>query len=222
MSIKTTDFNNKGFTIVELMIATTVLSVILLLATVMITNIGNLYYKGVNQARTQNDARSIVDEMAQNLKLSNGVTPGGSAASIASYCMNNIRYTYIVGVQIGSGVGKSPHVLWRDINPDQSTCVPADLNSPGSGSELIGPNSRIVKLDVTSTAPYEINVALAYGDDDLLCSPSVAGTCNGGATMQPGDYKKGDLLCKGGTAQHFCATTTLSTTVLQRIRASGS
>ena len=61
-----------GFTIVELMIATTVLSVILLLASVVIIGIGNLFYKGVAQSQTQGDVRTIIDDVSQHLKLDGG------------------------------------------------------------------------------------------------------------------------------------------------------
>ncbi len=59
----------KGFTIIELMIATAVLSTILVMVTVVMVNIGSLYYKGINQARVQDDVRSIADEIIKNIQL---------------------------------------------------------------------------------------------------------------------------------------------------------
>lgn len=218
--IKMNHNHQQGFTIVELMIATAVLSVVLLLATVMITSIGTLYYKGVNQARIQNDARSITDEISQNLKLSKGIIEFSPPSGPRSYCINSVRYTYIVGTQIGNGAGQSPHVLWRD--QADAACTPVNLNvTPPSanGTELISPRSRLVKLSISGTpnTPYKIDIGIAYGDSDLLCSPSAPGTCNGGAAMPAAAYQNGDLICKGGAGRQFCATTTLTTTVLQRI-----
>ena len=53
----------KGFTTVELMIAISVFSVIILMTTVVITGIGNTFNRGINQARTQNSVRMIADSV---------------------------------------------------------------------------------------------------------------------------------------------------------------
>ena len=62
---KRTPDKQAGFTIVELMIATAILSTILLLVTTMMINIGNLYYKGVNQARVQDGVRTLADDVGE-------------------------------------------------------------------------------------------------------------------------------------------------------------
>ena len=49
----------KGFTVLELMIATTVFSVMLLLTTTGMIQIGKVYYKGLVTAKTQDTVRSI-------------------------------------------------------------------------------------------------------------------------------------------------------------------
>jgi len=216
--------DQRGFTIVELLIATTVLSVILLLATVMITSIGNLYYKGVNSARIQNDTRSITDELTRNLQLSDGLYyTAPNDHGVGAYCINNVRYTYIIGKQLGPDLTtQSKHVLWRDVT-DPGTCDPVDLaNIPADadGTELIAPNSRLVKFSISTdtSVPYKVDIGLAYGDDDLLCSPSsTQPTCDGSHDMTAADYKNGDLICKGGKGSSFCSTTTLSTLVVKRI-----
>ncbi len=61
--------NQQAFTIIELMIATTVVSVILLMVSIIMINIGGLYYKGFSQARTQDNLRSISDEVARQLAV---------------------------------------------------------------------------------------------------------------------------------------------------------
>lgn len=224
--------NHDGFTIVELLIATAVLSIILLISTVLISNIGNLYYKGVNEARTQDDTRAIVDEVTQHLELSQQApttsaptTPG--YGTVAAYCTDNTRYTYVTGPKIGNpyplGSSGRPflHILWRDKFPSGNACLPADLTSPTpsnhhggtDGVELIGPNSRLTSFCIAGLSatpanpctsaggsPYTISVGVAFGDDDLLNLNGLASTC------------------KGNVGDRFCATASLTTTAAQRVQ----
>lgn len=66
--------DQKGFTIVELMVALTVLSVLLLVATVTLTEIGRMYNKGVTEATVQDTDRNIVNDISGALAYG-GTTP---------------------------------------------------------------------------------------------------------------------------------------------------
>jgi len=210
-----------GFTIVELMIATAILSTILLLVTTMMINIGNLYYKGVNQARVQDGVRTIADDVTQQLKFGDLLTGGpwtvGSGVDTfheQAYCVGNIRYTYILGYQIGTGTDyltrpQAPHVLWRDANPSPGSCTEVDLTaSPTGGTELIPPNSRLTSFSISAstTTSYAVTVGVAYGGLDLLSGP----------TDSPPTF----VTCTGVTGDQFCATAHLTTIVAQRIAGS--
>lgn len=231
--------HQQGFTIVELLIATAVLSTILVTVTIVMLNIGSLYYKGVNQALVQNTARTVEDEVSQRLELSTEPhiqsVPGGAGAA-GAYCIDNTRYTYVIGVQIGNtphgGGTLFKHVLWRDKIHSADACVTANLaaDNPSLGSdsggvdaedgtELMAPRSRLISFSVNPlTSPYKFNIGVAYGDDDLLCSPSVAGSCRTETAMTNlPNYLHGDLHCKGDKGRQFCSTSALSTTVVQRI-----
>jgi prepilin-type N-terminal cleavage/methylation domain-containing protein len=61
--------SQKGFTIIELMISTVIFSLVLLGASAAIIQIGKKYSKGITYARTQEVARSTVDEIAQSLQF---------------------------------------------------------------------------------------------------------------------------------------------------------
>jgi prepilin-type N-terminal cleavage/methylation domain-containing protein len=199
--------NQKAFTIVELLIATAILSTILVMVTTMMVSIGNLYYKGVNQARVQDDVRNITDEVAQHLQLSDAgplppaVSPNGK---IKAYCIGDTRYTFTLNTQIGNLAAQSPHVLWRDNNPTPDSCATTNtfLASPPpatNGTELIVPNSSLTFFSISNTSPYTVSVGVAFGDLTLL-------NLNGLNTH-----------CKGNLGDQFCATSTLTTTVAQRI-----
>jgi prepilin-type N-terminal cleavage/methylation domain-containing protein len=203
--------NQEGFTIVELMIATTVLSTLLVLVTIIMMSIGSLFYKGVNQSRVQDSVRGIADDVSKNIQL-NGDPPKAQSAplntplsgvTVYAYCVGEVRYSYIKDHQIGSdftGKGQVPHVLWRDTKSGP-TCDPVDLTgSVSSGSELIAPNSRLTAFSIsTFNPPYSVTVAQAYGDSDLLNPAGLNTTCKD---------TKGD---------QFCATASLQTVVGQRL-----
>ncbi|HVV25452.1 MAG TPA: prepilin-type N-terminal cleavage/methylation domain-containing protein [Candidatus Saccharimonadales bacterium] len=213
--------NERGFTIIELMIATAVLSTIILLVTVLMINVSNLYYKGINQSRAQDNARSIVDDVASHLQLSDH-SPSGpvsqtypqhdvNATTIYAYCIDNIRYSFATGIQMGSTVGDYTlqHILWRDTISSGAGCVPADLTQSNpsattggsNGAELVAAKSRLSTFSINPvTSPYVVTVGVAYGDDDLLNNP---------ASTNP--------LCKGGTGDQFCATARLQVTVTKRL-----
>lgn len=209
---KQTVKNHSGFTILELLVATTILSVILLIVTSVIISIGGLYSKGINQTRVQDDVRNITDEVSQQLQLSAITEQSGVDTSysvpINVYCIGNTRYSYVLDTQIGGhldGGISGPiltDVLWRD-NP--TTCQPtqaADLLAPpsDSGAELLAPNSELTAFNVTGTSPYTIAVGVAYGSPTLLINPmSITATCQ----TTSGDQ--------------FCATSSLTTTVDNRL-----
>lgn len=197
--------HNRGFTIIELLIATAVLSFILLLSTVMITGIGNLFYKGINQSRAQNNARSIIKQMSQDIQLSSSTPSHGTATvggkTVEVICAGAIRYTYVVGYKINTNGFK--HILWRDT--PAGGCVAnaganITANVPSDGSELIGVNSRLTKLNFPAMTSnlQTINLGVAVGDDDML------------TTTNP-------VRCKGDNSTQYCATADLDTVVVQRI-----
>lgn len=235
----------RGFTIVELMIATAVLSTILLLVTVLMINIGHLYYKGINQARVQSNVRTVTDEVAQQLQLGDSVTPSPSdqkgAHGEQAYCVGNKRYTYTIGIQIDTSPAWAPaaapyrHILWRDDNPSPGSCSVTGANavdltstqpSPASqnGTELVAPKSRLVSFTIIGASPYNLNVGMAYGDNDLLCSPppgtgTVTDSCKRGSPQMTAEanFTNGKLICKDSEGNEFCATAKLDTTVVRRL-----
>lgn len=217
-----------GFTIVELMIATVVLALILLLVTVVMINIGTIFDKGVNQTNVQDSVRDIVDQLGQNLQVSDTGYTGGTASmnmtgfpSAQAFCIGDQRFTYIVGYQLGAIGSKDPdgrpriaHVLWRD-NPSgaPNNCPAVNLNtaqpSPG-GSELVPADSRLTFLSITqalSNGPYKVQVAEAYGDSDLLNGSTYPPPYNATSPHPPEGY---GTTCLGTTGEQFCATAALT------------
>ena len=211
-----------GFTILELLIATMVFAVVLLLITVGILQIARVYYKGITEANTQSTARTIMDEIAQAIQFSGG-TVGATATSPVSgtdyaFCINNTQVSYKLGSQVKNNPSASDQSWHAIVSRIVSGCTGLGAQTLGnqsllSGSrELMGENMRLANLDVDSLGNnrYRIVVRVVYGDSDLLYSPS-APTDSAGAT-------RADAACRAIRAgTQFCAVSELSTTVVKRV-----
>lgn len=223
-----------GFTIIELMIATTVFSVILLLATNGVIQIGRLYYKGITTSRTQEAARSVAEEVSRNFQLSKAGDSYTSrenlddpAIVVRSVCFGINRFTYIIDYQINKNEGRK-HALWYD-NVQENSCPGADpakamsvaqfnQDNPSNGTEgsngkeLLSNNMRLLRFDINSAgSTTNITVRVAYGDNDLLDIYE-----NNARDRTPVPIENGQ--CKLSIAgSSFCAVSELDTVVQRRL-----
>lgn len=188
--------SQKGFTIVELMIATLVFSTVLLVVTVGIIQITRVYYKGLNEAATQDTVRSIADTISQSIQFGGGdvVIPPGKPF----FCVGNTQYSYKLGQQLTDGAGNYGLV---------SGTVPGCSGGSAeltTGREMLEPKMRLseltVKQDANEPDLYKITVRVAFGDDDLL---------NNATGPNPS--------CKSTAGSQFCSVSELTTTVVKRI-----
>lgn len=219
----------RGFTIVELMIALSVLSVILTMSTAMMIQIGGLYSKGVNTANLQNTARNVMSDVSSTLQFGGKnnlttCTPFPNCGTthfdpqnqtFSAFCIGNIRYSYILNHEAGTYSASTPtqisHVLWRDTISNSASCPALDVSKPGplsdpitvanSGSDIVSPHMRVNRFMVTET-------------------PSGSGVYNADVWLAFGDddlLAPPDVLghdtCIGGTGTAFCAVSELSTVV---------
>lgn len=192
-----TQHNQRGFTIIELMIATTVFSVVLLICSFAMLQIGRTYYKGIAMSRTQTVSRSIMDEVSQAIQFSGG-TP---IASSGGLCVDTIFYAFN---QAAGSLNK--HVLG-------SSCTtippPSPLPTPVN---MLGNNMRLGKFDINNipgTSLYEIEIRVVYGDNDVLTNPPPA---------PPAPLDLDTAQCRDTrSGGHFCAISELSTVVQKRL-----
>lgn len=207
--------NQTGFTIVELMIATVIFSMVLLVCSYAIIHAGRMYYKGMIMSKTQDTARKIIDSASDAIKYDKSLNIvkrdiGGDPSSI---CIGSLRYTFSKNKRLGqSGV---EHVLWRD-NISDSTCPHADINNPNPnpsslGTEMLGEGMRLVKFDIyqpPTSSFWVVDVRVSSGDDNDFVSEDLS------ATPKVEKFS----LCKGINAGgQFCAVSSYSTTVKNRL-----
>lgn len=204
-----------GFTIIELLIATAVFSVILLVITTAVLQFTKQYYRGVVASSTQNVARTLIDDVSRSIEFN-----GGAVSPISGntgYCIgSDKRYSYKLSRQVTDGGGdpavhQGLHALVSDTVTGCNGSTPAlnvtTLGSLSGGSlqnprELLGQHMRLAKFNITPVGSdlYTITVRVIYGDDDLLTSPTSP-----------------SATCLGTTGSQFCAVSELTTTVKKRV-----
>ncbi len=215
--------NEQGFTILELLIATTVFSVILLIATAGIVQIGRNYYKGITSSRTQETARAIEDEVTRAIQVS-GLTSisNGSNDEVQALCVGNTRYSYVLDKQLqrdseykhvmwvdtklpGAGVGCPPLNLKENQPVDFAPPATIDTAFKNQQRELIPTNMRLssFKVEEKGAGLYEVSLKVMYGHDDVIekGAPGVEDD-----TCKPSRF--------GG---QFCASAGLTTFVKRRL-----
>lgn len=223
-----------GFTIIELLIATAVFAVILLVITAAVLQFSKQYYKGVVSSTTQGVARGLIDDVTRSIQFNGGgVTAAQVNGSSKGWCVGSGKlYSYVLGTQVESAPagGQSLHGL---VSETTTMCnggtsardvknLPANLANAtpamNNGRELLGQRMRLSKFDITGIYPdpYTLTVRVVYGDDDLLCSPSMPGDCDNPNSTAGVTANKDDLVCRLNAGSQYCAVSELSTTVKSR------
>ena len=209
------EHDSRGFTIIELMIATLVFSTILLLCATGLITIGRMYQKGNTGRATQEVARSVMDTIENDFELSGGgykpFAFNADTNSVNAFCIGDNLYAYQLGRKRNPDNTGNAFVV---ISTAQGcalagqgsqfpTNVSLDLIVALGGHELLGSNMRVASLtlagspsDADAQSLY-IRLAVASGDDDLL---------------------NADGTCKGGAGQEWCGSSILETYATRRIQ----
>lgn len=217
-----------GFTLLELMIATIIFSIILMATATMLLQVGRMYYKGVIVNRTQETTRTITDTVSQQLqfgadRVSFGPdTPYGSGTPviIRSVCIGTQRYSYAINGQVKSSAPEGQrtakhemqHGLWRDTISSGDACTPLNLTNanPGgtNGKELLSQNMRLTSFSINEDCNTKdvctFTIGVIYGDDDLL--------------VPDADNPTG---CGNVAGSQWCAASNLKTQVFKRLEQAG-
>lgn len=179
-----------GFTIVEVLIAISAFSVLLLVITYSYIFMSNSLFKGFINSQTQEVGRSLDQSIAQAINLNLGqiyklqTLRTNNGTNIDGYCIGPIRYSYIISTKDSFyNVGSKSHVLVRDVisNCDNNT-QPLDVTAslPNGGKELLGGNMYLKKFDISNlnSSTYGISLTIGYGNAfDCSSSPLGGGFC---------------------------------------------
>lgn len=211
--------NQSGFTIIEVLIATLVFSVVLIICLQGVTQIGKLYYKGVSSAQTQELIRNLSADFTQQIQFG-GKEPiavvSGQGGTPVIFCVGDYSYRAVLNRPLGQNGVDS--ILKRQTY--SGNCTDLTDSSFNNAIELASKNMRIQKINITNLngGLWSIDIKVALGENDLLVIPVPEGqTPPPGYVDDPAYY--GDVHCQSGiNGSEFCATAELSTNVIRRIR----
>ena len=242
---KTTKHKQSGFTIVELMISISVLSVILLIVTLGIIQISKTYYKGIIQSSTQQTARTILDDVSQSLQFDSvknlpespvggtGIlVSDGSTYKPKAYCIGQkTRYSYILGYQLSTtkNVPANPnytrHGLWKDgysvacspLNLSSANASGAPLYTTLGGHELLGQNMRLTRFTIepVKVGSVDSNTLYKISITVMYGDDDLFDKSSGTSETQMQGWKC--TSSAGVFATAFCAKSELTTVVGKRL-----
>jgi prepilin-type N-terminal cleavage/methylation domain-containing protein len=206
--------NTKGFTVIELLIATAVFSVVLIIFLTALIRISEVFYKGVNLANTQEATRAALQDISDDIQFYK------EAPDVHSdyFCVGDHRYAMSKGVQVGSG-NPNDYGLVREV---MSTCKPLT----GSGSQpvdltkaekLLSPGMQLNDLSIQPlNGGISIRIFVVYYGSDNTVFYSPTSSHNNPNDPAYDAYKAADAQCTGlPSSSQFCATADYVSTVLQ-------
>jgi type II secretory pathway pseudopilin PulG len=240
--------NLGGFTIVELLIATTIFSLVLLVTLASFLNVGKNFFKGVTSNQSQDTSKAVLDDLAAAIRTAPNVSPlqtaavSGLGAAYKYICIGNTRYTYGVDSRgnpimydanntrnLNPSNANANFGLIRDKLPGSSACAapcyPADFVNCGANSaqfnnprELLSDQMRVGYLGIGQSNSTQG----AYETYNLYVLNLVL-AYGGDTTAMNFDLGNPDInskvTCKGSlTAQQFCSVTVLSTSVFRGLQ----
>ncbi len=230
MQIKTLNINQKGFTVIELLVAMSAFTAMVLIASMTTLQIGKMYYKGVYTIRTQENTRVALASVTEAVQFGSGAITNPPTSknfqsdanspivTVKAVCVGSVRFSYVIDSMLVSKISDqvvqgqdntSQHVLWQD-NGGDNNCEPQNLlvsEPTASGRELLGEKMRLSAFSVapSPTGLTNIQIGVIYGDRDLI------------------EYQAGlPVKCLGSfVGAQWCASSNLNTQVLQRLTGAG-
>jgi prepilin-type N-terminal cleavage/methylation domain-containing protein len=209
-----------GFTIIELLIATLVFSLVLVVVLAALVQTSRIFYKGVNMDNTQEDTRTVTQDIADDLEFSSSpptfppASPSPFAANSSTpsnqqyFCVGTHRYDFQIGHQLGSTTGPSDYGI-RRVNVSSADCPPPASSAGTNPDELLDAGMQLNAIGINCTnGRCSINVHVVFfGGDHNLFS-----TNTGAYSSTP--WLAPDAECTGSIQDsQFCAVADYNRTV---------
>ncbi len=203
--------SQKGFTLVELLLALAFLAFVLLFIVATIVQVMRIYNKGLSVKEINQSARSALSDMAKVASASdiNGINT--TALSSGRVCFGSVSYVWNIESATTNkflGVGQPALVLVRASDVGSVLCtkvsgVYPDID-PNQATTLISGGVWVEKINVSLTmANSLVDLDLQFATIDDPANPSLIYTP---AAPQV-------ATCKGGSEGQFCAVARFTTTV---------
>lgn len=203
----------KGFTIIEVLIASMVFTTVLLLCMEGITRIAKVYIKNASISKTNEFAKAFTEEITQQIKYGSSVPVYFKNSNNRLICVGGMAYV----VKINRKIDDNQDVKKRRDDGCNNFKDNGFFDDPEAVS-IAPPRSRILIFDfeeyVNNEIPvkYKLDIRIALGDGDLMVD-------NSGKNANEDDVILDQLKCKSGIAgSEFCSVITLTTVATRRIR----
>lgn len=224
-----------GFTIVELMIATVIFSLVMVICLTGMVQVSRAYYKGITHSRTQEAARNLMDEITQTIQLSGSsisrqasiFTDSGQEGinnledGIGVFCAGNKMYTYVIDRQVRPVNNENLKQIRNAIISEDQTCAeelePAVLTDTVTGGRrsLLSENMRLTKLVIQ---PVEVDEGITVKSGSQLWEVQLSLAYGDQDLISyTDDQGNNRVICRPGTGNEFCSIVELSTIVGRRI-----
>jgi prepilin-type N-terminal cleavage/methylation domain-containing protein len=214
--------DSTGFTIIELLVATTVFSIVLMVILASFLQIGRMFYKGISVSNTQETARSVVESISDDMKLSQSFIPTANYNTTAKYfCVGDHRYVYNIDhVKVGQGdvTGPQPVSPRGIIESTVNGCPPPSSAAGTNVQQLLGPDMQLNDFSVACPTLNNCNIHIHivfYGFDDSVFNssshPDDTSSDHSAAINDADAYCSGSLL-----STQFCAVADIDSTVAMR------
>ncbi len=239
--------NQRGFTIIELLIATTIFSVILLVATSGIIYLGRIFYKGISSSKTQEKVRSISEELNKSLQYSGAVPVSvDRGPTVKTLCMGDTRYYYSIGttvddpgaslndnnnlgsvglvaVRLGEYKRDTPRGPITGINASSCSACPGDRYSSCwlEKRQLLSKNMRLTEFDVKQFGQPSNNLwrtKIGIAYGDIDLFVKSDGNPISDAEFKEPAKASGARCMSSQSGGSFCAVSKLDTTLKRRVR----
>jgi prepilin-type N-terminal cleavage/methylation domain-containing protein len=221
--MKRRNIGQGGFTILELMIASSIFAVVLLVIAAGILRFSHDYYKGINTANTQAVARGVMSDIIQNIQFGGSAPEPVSNNGIKGYCIGNTFYTF--NYDTPKMVSATQSGL---VKTDGASCSAATPTVPAPNAldkatqrDMLSEHMRLTRLDIEPTGStdssglpntWNVSLKINYGDADLYVNGSGV-TLNESSPVS--DWAT--AVCSSKQTTQFCASSQLTTTVTKRL-----
>lgn len=197
----------EGFTIVELMIAISVFSVVMIIATTGILLIARQYQSGVTKTAMQSATRDIHQKISDSIKYGKELILFSNVDGFTGMCVGNERYYYKIpnkadGTNItnGSDFGSMGNLFYEKKSSGEYNSSNCSSTLSTDASTLLPSGAKVAHFYVDTTN-NKIDTTFVKGDYDLFDLPSTPA----------------GLQCKSGVGNEWCSVVSLSSIVNPRL-----
>lgn len=202
----------RGFTLIELMLALAFISFILVFAITTIIQVMRTYNKGLAVKDINQTARASLEDMSRYIRTTTpskikAVSQGGGNAGRT--CLGGVSYVWNEQNQNINRYTDNSRVIFARVNDlggalcDNSSGSYPNINK-AEATELLRPSVWVQFVKITpevGSALVGIDIQLSIADD--VANPSL-------------EYSGENAICKPGSQGEFCAVANFKTTVVAR------